>query len=418
LRRKGLVDHPGDPAIRMDMRFSGITLSCLALSATSLLHAGDWPRWRGPDLTGISRERITWSSAEPTTLWKAEVGIGFSAVSIADGRAFTIGNKDATDTVYCFDAVTGKELWKYSYPCPLDAKYYEGGPGSTPTVDGAKVYTLSKRGQIFCLDAATGKKDWEKNLMEELGVKKPEWGFAGSPLVKGKLLLLNLGEAGTALDKTTGKVKWTSGKDASGYATPVPYVASGEACIALFSGKALVGVRVQDGKEQWRYPWVERWSINAAEPILVDGNKWFISTFGKGCALLEMQGLAEPKVLWENKNMGNHFNGCLYLDGCFFGHHGNTDQPEKELRCLDAKTGAIRWQQKGFGLGSLTAAKNKLLILSDRGELTLAAANPGKFERLAQAQVLGGKCWTVPVLANGRVYLRNAQGTVVCLGLK
>ncbi|MDB6031893.1 MAG: qgdA, partial [Verrucomicrobiales bacterium] len=365
-----------------------------------------------------STEQITWSSAQPANLWKAEVGIGFSAVSVADGRAFTIGNKDSTDTVYCFDAVTGKELWKYSYACPIDAKYYEGGPGSTPTVDGAQVFTLSKRGQLFCLDAATGKKNWEKNLMEELGVKKPEWGFAGSPLVQGNLLLLNLGEAGTALNKTTGKIEWSSGKDAAGYATPVPYKMSKEPCVAIFSGKALVGVRVQDGKEQWRYPWIERWSINAAEPILVDGNKWFISTFGKGCALLEMQARSAPKVLWENKYMGNHFNGCLYLNGCFFGIHGNTDQPEKEFRCLDAKTGAIRWQQKGFGLGSLSGAKNTLLILSDRGELTLAAANPEKFDRLAQAQVLGGKCWTVPVLANGRIYLRNAQGTVVCLAWK
>jgi outer membrane protein assembly factor BamB len=400
------------------MRFTGLLTISLTLSATAALQAGDWPRWRGPDLTGISKEPITWTSSQPISLWKAEVGIGFSSISVADGRAFTLGNKDDTDTVYCFDAVTGKELWKFSYPCPIDAKYYEGGPGSTPTVDASRVYTLSKRGQIFCFDSASGKKIWDRNLMEELGVKKPEWGFAGSPLVQGDLLLLNLGEAGTALNKATGKIAWTSGKEAAGYATPVPYTADGNECVAIFSGKALIGVKVKDGKEQWRYPWIERWSINAAEPILVDGNKWFISTFGKGCALLEMQGLKQPKVLWENKNMGNHFNGCLYLKGGFFGIHGNTDQPEKELRCLDAKTGNIRWHEKGFGLGSLSAAQDKLLILSDRGELTLAKANSEKFERISQAQVLGGKCWSVPVLANGRVYIRNAQGTVICLALK
>jgi outer membrane protein assembly factor BamB len=402
----------------MDMRFSGMLVLLLSLSTIDCVQAADWPHWRGPNLTGISKEKVTWTSGQPKSLWKAEVGIGFSSISVADGRAFTLGNREESDTVYCFDAATGKEIWKQSYPCPLDAKYYEGGPGSTPTVDGTRVYTLSKRGQLFCFDAATGKKYWEKNLMDDLGVKKPEWGFAGSPLVQGNLLLLNLGEAGTAVDKKTGKVKWSSGKDAAGYATPAPYSASGQSCVAIFSGKALVGVRVKDGKEQWRYPWIERWNINAAEPILVDGNKWFISTFGKGCALLEMQSQGEPKVLWENKSMANHFNGCIYLNGCFFGNHGNTDQPEKEFRCLDAKTGAIRWQQKGFGLGSVAGANDQLLILSDRGELTLAAASPEKFDRIAQAQLLGGKCWTAPVLVNGRLYLRNAQGTVVCAGLK
>ena len=365
-------------------------------------------------MNGISREKVSWSGGDPKAIWKNEVGIGFSSIAVGEGRAFTLGNKDATDTVYCFDATSGKELWKHSYPCPVDAKYYEGGPGSTPTLDGTHLYTLSKRGQLFCFEAGSGKVVWEKNLMDELGVKKPEWGFAGSPLVQGKLLVLNLGEGGTAVNKETGKVEWTSGKEMAGYATPMPYSAGGEPCVAIFSSKMLLGVRVSNGKEQWRFPWVEKWSINAVDPILVDEKKFFVSTFGKGCALIELQGKAPPRLVWENKNMGNHFNSCIYLNGCLFGMNGNSDQPDRELRCLDAKTGDVKWSEKGFGLGSLCAASDQLLVLSDRGELVLAPADCAKFERKAQAQVLGGKCWTVPVLANGRLYLRNAQGTVLC----
>lgn len=387
----------------------------LYLAVILPLPAKDWPRWRGPDLNGISRESINWSNQEPKTLWKNEVGIGFSSISVAGGRAYTLGNKGDTDTVFCFDAESGKEIWKHSYPCPIDAKYYEGGPGSTPTVEGDLVYTLSKRGHLFCFEAATGKVIWQKNLLEELGVKKPEWGFAGSPLVQGDLLILNLGEAGTAVNKKTGSVAWSSGKEMAGYATPVPYSSKNEPCVSIFSSKSLVGVRVRDGKELWRFPWEERWRINAAEPILIEGRKWFISTFGKGCALLEMQDTAPPRVVWQNKNMGNHFNGCVYLKGAFFGMHGNTDEPVKEFRCLDATTGEILWREKGFGLGSLSAAQDKLLVLGEKGELVLVPADPKRFQRIAQAQVLGGKCWTVPVLANGRVYIRNAQGTLVCL---
>src|SRR5688572_26087220 len=397
------------------MRFIGL----LFLFST-FLHADDWPRWRGPDLNGISKETgwtTVWPKEGPRPLWKASVGIGFSSVTVAKGRVFTLGNSNETDTVFCFEEKSGKELWKHAYPCALDPKYYEGGPGTSPTCEGDRVYTLSKRGHLFCFEAATGKIVWHKNLIEELGVKKPEWGFAGSPLIEGDLLILNVGEAGTALDKNTGKVLWTSGKDMAGYATAIPYNSGSERLAAIFSSKALVAIAVKTGKEHWRFPWVERWHINAADPIL-SGNKLFISTFGKGCALLEMRGGGAPAVLWENQNMGNHFNSCVLLNGYIYGVNGNTDKAEKDFRCLSLSHGAVKWSYAGLGLGSVTVADNKLIILSERGELVVAEASPEAFKPLARAQVIGGKCWTVPVLANGRIYCRNAQGTLICLDVR
>jgi len=389
------------------------------ISLSPWASAIDWYRWRGPDLNGISKETgwsTSWPKEGPRQLWQASVGIGFSSVSVSKGRLFTIGNGAGKDTVFCFDAASGKELWKHSYECPLDAKYYEGGPGSTPTVDGNKVFTLSKCGHLFCFEAASGKVVWRKDLLEELGVKKPEWGFAGSPLVEGDWLILNLGEAGTAVDKRTGKVVWTSGKDIAGYATPVPFASGGDRAVAIFSGKALVAVRVKDGKELWRHPWVERWNINAADPIVVE-NQLFISTFGRGCALLRLEGEV-PTLVWTNNNMGNHFNSCVLLDGCIYGIDGNTDRSEKDLRCLDFKTGKVQWQYTGLGLGSLMVADGKLIVLSERGELVIAEASPKSFQPIARAQVLGGKCWTPPVLSNGRIYCRNARGKLVCVDVK
>jgi outer membrane protein assembly factor BamB len=115
--------------------------------------------------------------------------------------------------------------------------------------------------------------------------------------------------------------------------------------------------------------------------------------------------------------MDNHFSGSLFLNGFFYGMNGNTDRPEKDFRCVDLK-GELKWKYEGLGLGALTAADGKLIILSERGELLIATASPEAFKPLARAQVLGGKCWTVPVLANGRIYCRNAQGTVVCLDVR
>jgi outer membrane protein assembly factor BamB len=252
--------------------------------------------------------------------------------------------------------------------------------------------------------------------MAELGVAKPRWGFAGSPLVQEDLLVLNVGGAGTALAKATGKVVWASNTNAAGYASPVPFTRGGERCVAIFSAKELLGVQVRNGEVVWRLPWVTKWDLNIPDPIIV-GDKLFLSTFDRGCALLQL-GDSEAKVVWANKSMANHFNCCVYFDGCLFGIDGNTDAPPKDLRCVELATGEVKWKYTGFGLGSLMVADGKLIVLGDKGELAVADASPTRFKAVARAQLLGGKCWTTPVLANGRVYCRNAQGTLVCVDVR
>jgi len=381
--------------------------------------AEDWPRWRGPDLNGVSKEKgwtTDWPKEGPPLLWRANVSTGFSSVAVAQGRLFTLGNSNETETVWCLDAATGGLCWRHTYACSSDPVYHEGGPGATPTVEGDRVYTLGKRGHLFCLEAATGQVIWQSNLTNEVGTAKPRWGFAGSPLVEGDLLILNAGAAGAALDKRTGQPVWTSGTNAPGYATPVPFTAHGRRGAALLAGKALVGVRIQDGRQLWRHPWETKWDINVADPILVEG-RLFLSSFDRGAALLEVGG-DRPQVVWQTREMANHFNSCVLLGGFLYGVHGNTDQAYRDLRCLDAASGEVKWKYEGLGLGSLMAADGKLIVLSDKGELVIAEATPSGFKPLARAQVLGGKCWTVPVLANGRIYCRNAAGALICLDVR
>jgi outer membrane protein assembly factor BamB len=378
--------------------------------------AEDWPRWRGPDLNGISREKTwttDWPQEGPPVLWRANVSTGFSAVAVAQGRLFTLGNSNETEIVSCLDAANGRPLWRHAYACPSDPQYHEGGPGATPTVDGGRVFTLGKRGHLFCLEAASGQVVWQVNVTNATGSAKPRWGFADSPLVEGDLLILNAGAAGAALDKLTGRPVWTSSTNAPGYATPVPFMADGERCVAIFAAKALVGVRVRDGHELWRHPWETKWDINAADPILV-GERLFVSSFDRGGALLDVSA-RPPKVVWQTREMLNNFNSCVLLDGFLYGVYGHTDQAERDLRCLDAATGEVKWKYEGLGLGSLMAANGKLIVLSDKGELVVAEASSAGFKPLARAHLLGGKCWTVPVLANGRIYCRNAAGTLICV---
>lgn len=389
------------------------TAAALALIATAATAAtaADWYRWRGPDLNGISREtgwQATWPESGPKPLWKAAVGTGFSSFSVSRGRVYTMGNTNETDTVYCLDAQSGQIVWKHSYPCPLDPKNFEGGPAATPTVDGDRVYTFSRKGDAYCLDAATGKVVWSRNLHREPGAEIPTWGFASSALIAGERVILNAGDAGVALDKKSGDVLWNSGKGPGGYATAMPLSAGRDQCLAVFSRQSLVAVKVADGQEQWRYPWKTAYDVNAADPIIA-GDRVFISSgYNRGATLIRING-SQPEKVWESKNMRNHFNSCVLWREHLYG------VDEAELRCLAFDTGEVKWKYPQFGKGSLMLADGKLIGLSEKGELIIAEATPAAFKPISRAQVLTGKCWTMPVLSNGHIYCRNASGNVVCL---
>ena len=389
-----------------------------------VLRAEDWPHWRGPEFNGISREKswsTSWPKSGPPQLWKAGVGLGFSSVTVVNGRLFTMGNENEQDTVYCFDAEKGSLVWKHSYPCLSDPRFYEGGTLSTPTVEGDRVYTISKRGDTFCFEAATGKILWQKNLIKELTLALPAndrdnwWGFAGSPVVRGNLLLLNVGSDGTALDRATGQVVWSNGQGFAGYSSPVPFTRKGAEFVAMAGADSIFSVAVKDGKVLWRYPWKTAYNVNAPDPI-ISGDKVFVSSYRHGCALLEMKGDGVEKV-YENRNLNNHLSPGVLIDGFLYGIDGDAGYAGG-VTCLDFATGALKWSEKSAGTGALMAADGKLIILSAKGELIVAEATPAAFKPIARAQVLGGKCWTMPVLSNGRIFCRNSKGEIVCVDVR
>lgn len=391
-------------------------LALFSIALAFSTNAADWPRWRGPEVTGISKETgwtTKWPADGPKRLWTAKVGIGFASFSVSNGRVYTTGNTDNTDTIFCFDAITGKELWKHSYPEKLDAKYYDGGTSATPTVDGDRVYNLSKAGMLHCLDAAKGTVIWSKDVTKELKAKLPTWGFAGSVLIEGNMALLNVGTAGVALDKKTGKVIWSSGPEEAGYSTPVTFDLRGERCVALAGKQDIFTVRLKNGSELWRHPWKTQYDVNAADPI-VSGTMMFIgSGYGHGCAALDMSS-TPPKVVWENKNLRTHTSPAVLIGGYLYGADDDCYKADATFRCVDLKTGEVKWSEK-TGYVTLMAADGKLIALTARGELLVVEPTPDAFQAVARAQVIGGKCWTTPVLANGKIYCRNAAGEVVCL---
>lgn len=397
----------------------GLGLASVLLTAQAL----DWPIYRGPQHNGISQETgwsSDWPAEGPKVLWRARTGIGFSSFSVANGRVYTLGNAGKAanqDSVYCFDAVSGQELWRHTYDEKLEPKYYDGGPSATPTVHDNRVYTLSKTGRMLCLAADTGKVLWDVFAPEAVKAKTgeeaamPTWGFSSSVLPLNDRLYVNVGTYGSAFD-LNGKLIWTTGSVASGYSSFVPFTMQGKHLLAVFGMKAVAAVDPDTGTVEWTSPWETQYDVNAADPI-IQGNEVFISSgYGTGASVIRITD-RKPQEVWRSKTaMRNQHNTCILIDGFLYGFDGDNNS---DFKCLEFATGKERWSHKGLGKGALTAADGKLIINSEQGELVIAKATPTAYEEIARAQILGKKCWSAPVLANGRIYLRNEKGDVACV---
>jgi outer membrane protein assembly factor BamB len=267
---------------------------------------------------------------------------------------------------------------------------------------------------MLCLDAGKGEVVWNCNLQKQFGVKLPDWGFACSPLILGDLAIIDAGCA-AALDKHNGQVRWQTAPFRPGYGSPVPFEHGGETCLAILNNEFLLVLKAADGTEIARYPWATDYATTSTTPI-IRGDTIFISTgYNKGCALLKLVD-ADLTPVYLNKKMRNHMNNCVLVGDFLYGFDGNSHNARLvNLVCMEYASGAVKWTHNGLGCGSLVAAGNTLLILSDEGELLTAQASPDEFRPLAHAQVLEGKCWTVPTLSHGRIYCRNAAGDLECL---
>ncbi len=386
-----------------------------ALLVVSNSPGADWPQWRGLNRDGVSAEQVSahWPADGPKVLWRAAVGTGFASFAIIDGRAYTLGNTQDQDTIWCLDALTGKEIWKHTYPSKLDPQFYEGGPGATPAVENGCVFTIGKWGQVFCLDASKGTIIWQRDLCKE-GLRTNRWGFAGSPLVWHGLVIFNAGSAGTALDRKTGRVVWRNGTNAAGYASPVAYHSGGKDCILIFGARYAFALDPKSGREFWRHPWETGWDTNNADPLAY-GDSVFISSFSRGCALLSLKQVP-PKLVYDEKVLHLHLSPGILRGEYLYAFNGEALK-DTDFRCIHLPTGELKWARKDPAFGSVICAGEKLIILSEKGELLMGDASPVEFKTVARTQVLGGKCWTPPALANGLLYARNAAGQVVCLDL-
>jgi outer membrane protein assembly factor BamB len=389
----------------------------------SSLAAEDWPRWSGPRGDFISSD-VDWSTDWPESglrqVWEQELGIGFSSAAVVDGLVYSMGRDGEQDVVYCFAADDGTEKWSYRYDANLFDNLHEGGPGATPTVDGQQVFTVSRDGLLHCFEKTTGKLQWKLDFAEAVEIEAPEWGYTSSALIIGDKILLEAGRL-IAVDRHSGKPIWTSEtRYKPGYGTPVlmsSKVDGPSDLVATLNNDCLQIVTLDAGKEIAQFPWKTSYATSSSTPVVL-GKYLFVSTgYGQGCVLVEFDG-STLKEIYTSKKLANHMNNSVLFEGHFYGVHGNAHNARVcTVTCMEALTGEVKWSHRGLGCGSLFIAGDRLVILSDQGELVCAKASSDDFQELSRAKVLEGKCWTVPVLVDNHVFCRSAEGRLVCVEL-
>jgi outer membrane protein assembly factor BamB len=394
----------------------------LALSLAWCAEAADWPQRRGLNNDGKSAETAwshEWPDAGPKSLWQAQAGTGFSGVVVSGGTAITVGHADGLDSVRAYDAATGKVRWTFEYPEALLPKMYEGGPNSTPSIVGTNVYTLGKSGKAFRLDLATGRAIWTNDLTAALGPVKSDWGVAGSPLVDSGRVYVNYGSAAVALDADTGKLLWKSAEQDKGvysFTTPVLAKSEGRDVLLVHMHKSLMALTPADGRELWRSAFGRGYETHSSDPVLTPAGV-FISSGDDGGELLRWTAGSAARV-WKNKNLSTFTGTAIEHEGHLYGvESGGYRKGEQEFRCVDLQTGSIRWSLRDFGQDSWIWTPGRLIVLRDSGELVVLKATPEAGEILARHHIMGGKCWTQPTLADGRLFCRNAAGLIRCYDL-
>ncbi len=395
----------------------------LVIMGFSSSPAADWPRFlglKGNAISGETEWNDDWRKKEPEPLWTEDVGIGCSSVAIAGGFAYTVGHPRRDDEIiWCLDAVTGKEKWKFKYKHDLEPKYYSGGPSATPTVDEGRLFALSKDGDLRCLDAATGALLWQKSYVRDFGGREPTWGYAASPIVVGDLLICEPGGHGAsavALKKTTGAEVWRTGGDLPGYATPLICESPNGPFLVFFNRSGLSGHDLQ-GLFLFRIPWRTQNDVNAASP-LQHGDGFLISSgYGSGSAFFRIAN-GKASEVWRSKKMTMQFQNMIARDGHAFFVNGE-NSTRASIQCVEISTGKVKWDDRLSGnRGSIIMAGGKLLALSENGELALGEASADGFNQTGRIQANRKTCWAPLSFANGLFYCRNNDGRLVCLDMR
>jgi outer membrane protein assembly factor BamB len=388
---------------------------------------GDWLGFRGQKRDGIAAHatvgETNWSEKPPELLWQQRVGPGWSSFVVVGDRLYTQEQvSKEQEGVVCYQASTGKVVWTHKD----DDRFWEmvsgAGPRATPTFYKGRIYALGGNGLLNCLDAATGKMVWKKaaNVVEDSGAdrkKLPVWGYSASPCIVDGIVSVYAGgrdedaKAVVAYDAETGKLKWASGYGGHGYASTQLATVAGKRLLLVSCETGLLGLEPKTGEVLIDYQWAMGQDMARCiqTPVVSKDEVLVSSGFKNGTRRVKFtpsKGELEGKDVWESKAISAYFNDMVIHDGHVYGFDGDF------LTCVDLKDGETKWRRRGFGNGQvLFLPKQKLLLVQAEktGHVALVEATPDEYREKGKFKAIKGKTWNHPVIAHGRMFLRNSE---------
>jgi outer membrane protein assembly factor BamB len=383
------------------------------------LTAGDWPQILGPTRNGIAQgEQLaaSWPAAGPQSLWTATLGSGYAGPAVVGNRVIVFHRVDDQERVEAFDAATGRSLWKTDF----EAIYRGGvdpdtGPRCVPLVHAGAIYVYGAAGELHCLALETGKPRWSRTLAVDYGADDGYFGAGSTPILAGGRLLVNVGgtDAGfVGLDPATGKTLWKGTSELASYSSPALLNVDGEPKVVFVTRLNAVLVDPKTGAASVLMPFGKRGpTVNAAVPLIFDGQLFLSASYGVGAALLRLDG-AKVKPIWANdESLSSQYATSVVRDGYLYGIHGREDIPPAALRCVEVATGKVMWSRDDFGVAHPILAGDKLLLLGVSGKLTLAEATPDKYREFAAATISDDVTRALPALSGGRLFFRTNHRT-------
>jgi len=403
------------------MRATFVQSLLTALLIASSLSAADWPQILGPNRNGVSgTEELAskWATA-PKQLWRKAVGSGWAGPAVVGQNVILFHRIGRNEVVSCFNAASGKETWKTEFL----ATYRGGinpdtGPRCVPIIHKNRIYVLGAGGDIHCLQLAGGKKVWTRNAYADYRGREGYFGAGSTPIIVGDHLIANIGGrpgAGlVAFKLSNGKTAWKATEEGASYSSPTTTKVDGKDVVVFVTRLNTVGIDPVSGKVFFRMRFGSPGpTVNAATPLIFGNHLFLSASYGIGCLTAKMSTTAKPKIVWKNdQTMSSQYTTCVYRAGYLYGLHGRQDTSFDiaKLRCVDAKTGEVKWSVNDFGVAHTILAKKNMLVLTDSGKLILVQPSPTAYKKLGSAQISKGTTRALPALSNGRLFVRVNGG--------
>jgi outer membrane protein assembly factor BamB len=370
-----------------------------------------WTDLRGPRRDGRYDEipvAASWPPQGPPRLWRKPIGAGYASFVFGNGKAFTIEQRREQEVVAAYDLKNGREVWSHGWNAEFRESLGGGGPRATPTWDQGRIYALGAAGELRCLDAESGRRVWSKNILQENGAENLSWGMTAAPLVVGDALIVlpggSSGKSVVAYNKLTGDPVWTALDDKQAYVSPMLVTLAGVRQVLVVAANRAVGLTL-DGKLLWHYPWPTSNDINAAQPVIVDADRFILSSgYGHGSAMVRVSKEGDTfsaTRVWENTRMKNKFSSSVLHEGHVYG------LDEAILACINADTGDLKWKGGRYGYGQIVLAGENVIVAAENGDLALVRATPARHEELVRFSAIEGKTWNHPAISDGILLVRN-----------